>query len=100
MTDIPTAIDEALDLFERRKAATDRAYCAAAEALTVHFEKLLADLAKRYPKRRFRALAQSLLPGHGLAGADHVLIGRDAGLERDFVALRADLERALAKVAQ
>lgn len=60
MTAIPETIAGALDLFERRRAATDRAYVAATEALTVHFEKLLADLAERYPKRRFRALS-----GHG-----------------------------------
>jgi ribonuclease P protein component len=51
-------------------------------------------------KRRFRALAQALLPSHGMAGADHVLIGRDAALTRDFADLRADLERALAKAAR
>jgi ribonuclease P protein component len=51
-------------------------------------------------KRRLRALAQALLPVQGQAGADHVLIGRDAGIERDFTTLSADLERALAKVAR
>ena len=29
--------------------------------------------------------------------ADHVLIGREAGLTRDFAVLKADLEKALAK---
>jgi ribonuclease P protein component len=48
-------------------------------------------------KRRFRALARELLPEHGLSGADHVLIGRGAALERDWAALRADLAKALAK---
>ncbi len=49
-------------------------------------------------KRRFRALARQVLPDHGLAGADHVLIGREDALTRQFAALQADLERALAKV--
>jgi len=49
-------------------------------------------------KRRFRALARELLPTGGLPGADHVLIGRAGGLERDFTALRSELQRALAKV--
>ncbi len=31
-------------------------------------------------------------------GADHVLIGRDGGIERDFDALRAELGKALARV--
>jgi ribonuclease P protein component len=37
------------------------------------------------------------LPTQGLAGADHVLIGREAGIERDHALLSAELERALAK---
>ena len=49
-------------------------------------------------KRRFRALAAELLPEHGVAGADHVLIGRAGGVERDFSALRAELVKALTKV--
>jgi ribonuclease P protein component len=49
-------------------------------------------------KRRLRALAREVLPGSGLAGADHVLIGRAGGVERDFALLRAELEKALAKV--
>jgi ribonuclease P protein component len=48
-------------------------------------------------KRRFRALAAEILPAEGIAGADHVLIGRLDGLERDFAALRSDLSRALVK---
>ena len=51
-------------------------------------------------KRRLRALARELLPAHGLAGADHVLIGRQAGIERDFASLRAELAKALRKVAR
>lgn len=49
-------------------------------------------------KRRFRALARELLPTEGLPGADHVLIARAGGVERDFAGLRRDLSKALAKV--
>ncbi|WDA36586.1 ribonuclease P protein component [Sphingobium sp. YC-XJ3] len=49
-------------------------------------------------KRRFRVLARDLLPAHGIAGADHVLIGRAEGIERDFGLLRRELEKALGKV--
>jgi ribonuclease P protein component len=49
-------------------------------------------------KRRLRELARAVLPGSGIAGADHVLIGRQSGIERPFAALVADLERALARV--
>ncbi len=51
-------------------------------------------------KRRFRELARAILPQAGIAGADHVLIGRQSGIERDFAQLGEDLRRALAKVAQ
>jgi ribonuclease P protein component len=49
-------------------------------------------------KRRLRELARIVLPESGLAGADHVLIGRAGGIERPFAELAADLERALARV--
>jgi ribonuclease P protein component len=46
-------------------------------------------------KRRFRALAREVLPLHGMADTDHVLIGRETGVERDFAALRVELIAAL-----
>lgn len=49
-------------------------------------------------KRRFRELARAILPAEGIAGADHVLIGRNSGIERDFATLRADLTKALGKI--
>ena len=49
-------------------------------------------------KRRFRSLARELLPAKGIAGADHVLIGRQGGIERDFALLRSELETALARL--
>lgn len=48
-------------------------------------------------KRRFRALAREILPLHGLADTDHVLIGRDGGVERDFAVLRDELVAALGR---
>lgn len=50
-------------------------------------------------KRRFRALLRELLPEHGLAGSDHVLIGREGGIERDFAKLREELVAALTRAA-
>jgi ribonuclease P protein component len=50
-------------------------------------------------KRRFRALLRDLLPAHGIAGADHVLIGRENGVERDFALLHGELVQALARAA-
>jgi ribonuclease P protein component len=51
-------------------------------------------------KRRLRALAREILPTSGIAGADHVLIGRDETAARDFAAMRADLHAALARLGK
>ncbi|WP_226016030.1 ribonuclease P protein component [Novosphingobium sp. FKTRR1] len=50
-------------------------------------------------KRRFRALLREILPHSGLAGADHVMIGREGGVERDFALLRSELVQALSRAA-
>jgi len=51
-------------------------------------------------KRRFRELLRAELPAHGLAGHDHVLIGRDGGVERDFAQLREELRAALTRARE
>jgi ribonuclease P protein component len=51
-------------------------------------------------RRRFRALLCELLPAQGLSGHDHVLIGREGGIERDFGLLREELKAALARAAE
>ncbi len=48
-------------------------------------------------KRRFRELLRAALPAEGLADHDHILIGRDGGVERDFALLRGELTQALAR---
>lgn len=50
-------------------------------------------------KRRFRELLRAALPELGLPDHDHVLIGREGGVERDFAMLRAELDEALARAA-
>jgi ribonuclease P protein component len=50
-------------------------------------------------KRRFRALVRELLPSHGLPDVDHVLIGREGGIERDFASLRTEMLAALSRAA-
>ena len=50
-------------------------------------------------KRRFRELLRAALPEAGLADHDHVLIGRDTGVERAFALLREELAAALARAA-
>jgi ribonuclease P protein component len=49
-------------------------------------------------KRRFRALAREIVPDNGIRGADHVMIGRAKGIERDFGLLRSELAGALDKL--
>jgi ribonuclease P protein component len=48
-------------------------------------------------KRRFRVLLRDLLPTLGLTDTDHVMIGREGGIERDFVTLREELSAALGR---
>ena len=51
-------------------------------------------------KRRFRALLRDVLPSHGLPHTDHVLIGREGGIERDFALLRSELLAALGRALE
>ncbi|RIV85174.1 ribonuclease P protein component [Aurantiacibacter zhengii] len=46
-------------------------------------------------KRRFRELLRVALAEHGLADHDHVLIGREGGVERDFARMGQELVYAL-----
>jgi len=55
-------------------------------------------VARNRMKRRFRELARAILPEAGHEGADHVLIGRQSGIERDFALLADELRRALGKL--
>jgi ribonuclease P protein component len=61
-------------------------------------KKIGGAVVRNRMKRRLRALARELLPAGGIAGSDHVLIGRQGGIERDFAALRQELARALDKL--
>jgi ribonuclease P protein component len=51
-------------------------------------------------KRRFRALLREALPAAGLPDHDHVLIGREGGVERDFALLQQELAAALSRAAE
>jgi ribonuclease P protein component len=61
-------------------------------------KKIGGAVVRNRMKRRMRALAREIVPVSGLAGCDHVMIGRAGGIERAFGLLRADLEGALDKV--
>ncbi|WP_188071197.1 ribonuclease P protein component [Sphingobium jiangsuense] len=62
-------------------------------------KKIGGAVVRNRMKRRFRALAREILPRSGIAGADHVLIGRDGGIERDYAALGRELEKALGRLS-
>lgn len=51
-------------------------------------------------KRRFRELLWAALPEGGLPDHDHILIGREGGIERDFAAMTEELDAALARAAR
>ena len=73
------------------------------EAMRIGFtvtKKIGNAVVRNRMKRRLRALARSLLPVKGVRGADHVLIGRQGGIERDYALLESELGKALAKVAR
>ena len=63
-------------------------------------KKIGGAVVRNRMKRRLRALARELLPESGVAGADHVLIGRAGGVERSFDDLRRELAKALGKVSR
>ncbi|HEY5722565.1 MAG TPA: ribonuclease P protein component [Allosphingosinicella sp.] len=63
-------------------------------------KKIGGAVVRNRMKRRFRALAREILPARGVPGADHVLIGRAGGVEREFALLRADLCKALATISR
>jgi ribonuclease P protein component len=63
-------------------------------------KKIGGAVVRNRMKRRFRALARELLPSSGVAGADHVLIGRAGGVERDFSMLRSEFTKALSKLSR
>ena len=62
-------------------------------------KKIGGAVVRNRMKRRFRVLLREMLPDGGIAGADHVLIGREGGIERDFGKLRTELGKALRKLA-
>lgn len=74
----------------------------AAEATRIGYtcsRKLGNAVARNRAKRRLRAIARAVLPLHGRPGWDYVLVGRpEATATRDFVAMQADLRRALERI--
>ena len=62
--------------------------------------KVGGSVVRNRMKRRFRELARKVLPEAGIAGADHILIGRPSGIERDYALLESELRNALRILAK
>jgi ribonuclease P protein component len=58
-------------------------------------KKIGGAVVRNRMKRRFRALAREIVRANGIPGADHVMIGRAKGVEREFSLLRSELAGAL-----
>lgn len=63
-------------------------------------KKIGNAVARNRMKRRFRALLAATLPRDGIAGVDHVMIGRKANTEADFATMKAELEKGLKYLAK
>jgi ribonuclease P protein component len=63
-------------------------------------KKIGGAVVRNRMKRRFRALAREIVPDKGFSGADHVMIGRAQGIERDFALMRSELVGALDRLHQ
>ena len=81
--------------------ATGAAADAGAEQVRVGFtvsRKVGNAIRRNRARRRLRAVAAEVLPEHGRAGCDYVLIGRAGTLGRRYADLVADLRTALARI--
>ena len=84
--------------------ATGTAGDVGAEQVRVGFtvsRKVGNAIRRNRARRRLRAVVADVLPEHGRAGCDYVLIGRAGTLDRryaDLVDLVADLRTALARI--
>lgn len=63
-------------------------------------KKIGNAVARNRMKRRMRALVHDILPENGIAGCDHVLIGRPGGNDLAFTDLGDQLSSALRRAAK
>jgi ribonuclease P protein component len=61
-------------------------------------KKIGGAVVRNRMKRRFRALAREIVPAAGFPGADHIMIGRANGIEREYALLRSELAGALKRL--
>lgn len=85
-------------VLQARKRASDESVVGIRIGYTCS-KKVGNAVARNRAKRRLRALAQNVLPSHGQAGWDYVLIGRkEVTAQRDFAQMGDDLRAALRKL--
>ena len=78
----------------RQRAPDESAPTAIRFGLTAS-KKIGNAVARNRTRRRMRALAREILPNHGKAGYDYVMIGRVHTAMRSWAALQNDLRSAL-----
>lgn len=87
-------------LVQARQRSADEAV--PADLIRVGFtcsKKVGNAVARNRAKRRLREVARAILPAHGKAGWDYVLVGRpEATATRDFALMLDDMLRALKSV--
>ena len=87
-------------VLQARKRSKDEA----SDAIRVGYtcsKKVGNAVARNRAKRRLREITRQVLPTHGRAGWDYVLIGRtNATAAHPFLDMCADLQNALAKLHQ
>jgi ribonuclease P protein component len=62
-------------------------------------KKVGGAVVRNRAKRRLREAARQLIPAHGIAGADYVLIARQSCAERPWPRLLDDVKTALIRLA-
>ncbi len=62
-------------------------------------KKIGGAVVRNRARRRLREAARQLLPQHGLAGVDYVLVARQSTPDADWAALLDDLKSALIRLA-
>jgi ribonuclease P protein component len=81
------------------QAAPGREGQAPAFGITVSKRASPAAVRRNRIKRRLRALAWEIMPGHAAPGTDYVLVGRAETLDKPYAELRRDLIWCLKRMA-
>nr|WP_241963446.1 ribonuclease P protein component [Paracoccus suum] len=86
-------------LLQARQRRSDEAAGSGVRVGYTCSKKIGNAVVRNRAKRRLREIARAILPRAGQPGWDYVLVGRPgATVDREFAALRTDLDTALARI--